>query len=847
MTVDPELRQMLQDAARSRAHRSWIVRLWHGAAERINVLTSRRRARTPKPKGPIMLTDDLRHAARRITSKPATALACVGMLALAIGVTSAMFTVADHMLIRPAPFKKVERIKSIYLGKSVKESRIYLPIDIARSLRQAPGFEATSFFVPDPTFVDSAEGLLNPGAFRISVGAFELLGVAPIMGRTFAPGEGRAGNDDGVIISERLWRSGFGADPEIIGRRINGNGKPMTVIGVMPASLRFPSDGAKVWRPIDLDAPPPAFAAAAGMVFARLKERIGIDDAAKTAADVSMPASKTPEKHGIVIRGLRDGYLDSYSKTAIKVLLAGVGLVFLVLCANATNLILARTTSRRQEFGVCSAIGASRMRLVRQVFLENALIGAGALIVGLVAAWVLVALARSYLPEAFLLRTLNPIDLDARAFGVAAFLAVFATLVAGLPPAWIGTGVNASDSMRLESRGSSESRLSRAWTRGLLVGEVALASALLVGAGVLLTSFIKLTTLDSGLDAKGVTTMYVTLPEFAFKDRPARAAYTEDLQRNVRSLPGVTAVTLSFGLPPDGGAFSWGHIVADGVPRITDREQEVFWSQVTGDFFSVYGIALKEGRTFAVDDAETNVIVGEGLAAMLWPGQSPIGHTFNFEGSKQVLTVIGMAKEVRSPLMDPRDDLPEFYRPLKSAGGSQVMLGLRCTGDCPSEAVLRERVRTVNSQAVVHEIKTVEAAYLEQFAKPRAAAGLAVAFAVTSVIAAAGGLFSILTYAVNRRRREFGVRSAMGARPDQLRALILRDGLMIAGIGLAIGGLLTFALNKTLISLSFGITAAHPAVWSSVAAIVCVVTVLAAWRPAANAMRSDPIALLRDN
>lgn len=847
MTIDPELRQMLRDAGRSRANRSLIVRAWHAAAEWVDIVTAKFQSRTPQPKGPFMLIDDIRHAFRRITSKPGTALACVGMLALAIGVTAAMFIVADHMLIRPAPFKNDAQLKRVYVGKEIKDSRVYFTMDAARSLRQAGGFSAISFLIPDSTFVDSNDGLLNLGAYRVSPGLFEMLGVSPLMGRTFSAGEGRAGTDDVAVISERIWRSGFGADPGIIGKRIMANGLPLTVIGVMPASVRFPSDGTKLWRPVDMDAPPEKFKESNVMVFARLAAGVREEDAARAAADVSRPFSKTPDKHGIVLLELGTGYLDAYSKTAIRVLLAGVGLVFLVLCANATNLILARTTARRQEFGVCSALGASRVRLVRQVFLENAVIGAGALIVGVLAAWGLVALARSFLPEAFLISTLNPINLDARAFGVAAGLAVFATLAAGLPPAWIGTGFNAADSIRLESRGSSESRVSRAWTRTLLVGEVALASALLIGAGVLLTSFIKLTTLDSGLDVKNVTTLYVTLPEFAFADRPARATFAEQLLQNVRSLPGVNAATLSFGLPPDGGAFSCGHLVADGVPRIVDHEQEVFWSQVTPDFFSVYGIKLKEGRTFAADEADNNVIVSEGLAAMLWPGESPIGHTFKFQNSKDAMTVIGLSKEVRSPLSDPRDDLPEFYRRLKAPGSSQVMLGMRCAGTCPGEAALRERVRAVSSQAVLHQVKTMESAYLEQFAKPRAAAGLAVAFAVTSVIAAAAGLFSILTYAVNRRRREFGVRSAMGARPDQLRRLILKDGLVIAGFGLGIGGVLTFALNKTLQSLSFGITAAHPAVWSSVALIVCAVTILAAWRPAANAMKSDPIALLRDN
>lgn len=854
MTIDPELRQMLIDARRSRAHRSFISRAWHAAAEWIDIATAGLRqgfrkpaGREPQPRGPFMLLDDVRHAARRITSKPATAIACVAMLALAIGVTAAMFTVADHMLLRPAPFKDADRIKAVYLGKQLKDSRAYLPQDVARALREAPGFSAVSYLIPDQTYIYGSDGLLGTGAYRVSPGVFEMLGVSPLMGRTFSAGEGRAGTDDVVIISERLWRSSFGADPGIIGKTIQANGQGVTVVGVMPANVRFPSDGTKVWRPVDLNAPPPKFSQSSVMVFARLAAAVTADDAARVAGDLSRPLSKTPDTHGVVLSGIADGYLDDYSKTAIRTLLAGVGLVFLVLCANAANLILARTTSRRQEFGVCSALGASRSRLVRQVFVENAGIGAASLFLGLLAAWGLVSMARTFLPDAFLIRTLNPIGLDARAFAAAAGLAMIATIAAGLPPAWIGTKMNAADSIRLESRGSSDSRLSRAWTQTLLVGEVALASALLVGAGVLLMSFVKLTQLDSGLDAKNVATMYVTLPGFAFSDRSARETFSQALLQQTKGMPGVSAATLSFGLPPSGGAISWGHLDADAKLDVTNKEELFYWSQVTPDFFDVYGIRLLEGRTFAADDADDAVVVGQRLAAMLWPGQSPLGHTFKSSGSKTFYRVIGVAHEVRSALTDPREDLPEYYVRLKSPGQTQVMLGMRCAARCPGEAVIRERVQAVNANAVLYQVKTVESAYLEQFSRPRAAAGLAVAFAVTSVLAAAGGLFSILTYAVNRRRREFGVRSAMGARPDQLRALILKDGLIIAAAGLAIGGVLTFALNKTLQSLAFGITAASPAVWLSVALIVCAVTILAAWRPAANAMRSDPIALLRDN
>ncbi len=795
-----------------------------------------------------MLLDDLRHAVRRLRAQPGTAAIAAAMLALAIGVTSAMFTVVDHLLVRPVPFRDPSRLVSPRIGREGQGFLPYVKNDLVRAWRGSPAFEAVSAIVQQSAVIEGSSGPVQMSAVWITPGAFEMLGVSPLRGRTFEMGEGRPGTEDRVIISADVWRSDYAGDPDIIGRRIMLSGAPATVVGVMPPGFRFPFWTTQIWRPYDVDAPPPNAGRRPGMLwaYARLAPGVPPADAARLATAAANGVEPLQDGQRVVLRGLAAGFLDHYSRTAILAFAVGVGLVFLVLCANVTNLILARMNGRRREFGVCSALGASRARLLRQAFLETVLLVVLATAGGLAAAWGLVSLARSFLPEDFLARTLNVVALDWRAVAATSLLGLVAVVAAGLPPAWLGTALDPADSMRAAGRGGTETRAARAWTRGLLMSEVALAVALLVGAGLLVSSFARLMAADPGMDIRGVMTAWISLPDFSFKDEPSRAAFADDLQRQIENLPGVQSVTLSFGIPPDYGA-NTNDLVQTDVAGAPERQMDVLFYDVEPSFFRVYGIPLLKGRNFGPGDAPGAAIVSEKLAKTLWPGMSPLGHTFTFKGWKESYHVIGVSREVYSSTqLDPLDDLPEFYEPLARRGGRQIMIGLRCGARCPSEAAIRERVRAASPKAIVYRLQPLAAAYREQFARPRAAAGLAFAFALVSLLAAAGGLFSVLSYAVGRRRREFGIRAAMGARPRQLGVIVLRESLGVTAAGLVIGGVVAWLLSRALATLAYGVTGANPLVWGAVGGVIAVSALLAAWRPALGAMRADPLVLLRD-
>lgn len=613
----------------------------------------------------------------------------------------------------------------------------------------------------------------------------------------------------------------------------------------MPSGFRFPAWNTVVWRPLDYGAPPPALATELPRAYVRLNAGVPLADALRIATEAArtVDPSITPETSA---RTLPMGGLgqDAYYQRAVPLLAGGVALVFLVLCANVCSLLLARLSARQREFRMCAALGASRGRLLRQALIEHALFGTAGAAAGVFIAWGLVSLSRAFLPEAFLLRTLNPVDLDIRALAVAMAAGLTATIVAGLLPAWLGTRPDAASALGRAERTGTETRGARTLTRALLVTELALACTLLVGATLLVRSVVNMARADRGLRTDGVLTSWIALPAKAFPDAAARRAITAALEDAVRQMPGVERIALSSGVPPRGGAsYFYTDWIADGP----DARPQSIASQsydVGPDFFELYGIPLIRGRTFEPGDGQDRVIVGERLAAQLWPGTDPVGRSFRF--GKASYQVVGLVREIAFPTLEAGRDLPEFYRPF-TPGSSNIFMNIRCQGQCPDEAVLRKHILSVVAGANIVSLGMLSETYREQLARPRAAAALAATFAVIAVVAAAGGLFSVLSYAVGRRRREFGIRTALGASPRQIRRLVLREGVQVAVIGVSAGIAASIGLARVIASLQYGVTGFDPVTWTLVLGLLAATTLVAAWRPARAASRVDPVRLLRDD
>ncbi|MEO6222431.1 MAG: FtsX-like permease family protein, partial [Vicinamibacterales bacterium] len=518
-------------------------------------------------------------------------------------------------------------------------------------------------------------------------------------------------------------------------------------------------------------------------------------------------------------------------------------LVFLILCANVSSLLLARLTARSRQFSIATALGASRVRLLREAFVEASVLGVIGVGAGLALAVGLVQIARAFLPDAMLQQTLHPVTIDLMAVAVASAVGLIATLAAGLLPAWLGTKATPGLALRSAERGSSETRATRWATRVLLVGEVALACTLLAGAVLLVRSFVNLTNATRGLDTRGVLAVWVDGLPASATDRASRTLAAQTIREAMRAIPAVRQVAFSFGAPPGGGGLSFGKWLSD-LPGASELDQVVQRYQIGAGFFDLYGIPLLRGRTFRPDDPIDAVIVGERLAALLWPGLDPVGRSFRF--SEETFRVIGLAREIHSPAIDPRNDRPEFYQPF-STGGSRLTMSRRCEDACPDVAIIRSRIQQASPGSEVWRVDVLENAYLEQSARPRAAAALGIVFATIAILAAAGGLFAVLSYAVGRRGREFGIRMALGAKPADVRHLVFSDGLRIALAGLAFGGVASWWLARAIAAMTYGVPAGDASIWITVTAVVTVTTLLASWRPAARAGRVDPVTLLRED
>jgi putative ABC transport system permease protein len=461
---------------------------------------------------------------------------------------------------------------------------------------------------------------------------------------------------------------------------------------------------------------------------------------------------------------------------------------------------------------------------------------------GVALAWTLVSLARGFLPESFLLRTLNPLDLDVRSLGIASITGVAAALVAGLLPAWFGTRLDLIRSLRVSDHGGTERRGAQSLTRGLLVAEIALACTLLVGATLLVRSFMNLAGAERGLDAEGVITARISFARPAFRSPAVREAAVRSVEQEMRRLPGVEEVAWSEGSPPSGGIHAFGEWTSD-VPGASTLNMEANIYRVGEDFFSLYRIPLLRGRTFDGTTAEGQVLVGERFAKALWFDADPIGRSFTFD--KERFEVIGTVREIHHPSLNPHVDAPEFYTRFSGVEGGGS-LNIRCRSTCPDVALLRQRIAAIQPDLSVNDAHPLEAVYFEQLAQPRAAAALGFTFAAIAVLAAAAGLFGVLTYSVSRRMREFGIRIALGSSARQIRRLVLKDGLVVALYGISIGIVSAWSLAHALASLQYGVTVNDPASWSLVFGIIGLITIAASWRPAQLATHTDPARLLKD-
>ena len=796
-----------------------------------------------------MISKALRYTARGFRSSPGVIGLVVLTLALGIGGTTAVFGVVDGVLINPLPYPDPDRLVEVWTEQTPGGQRTPgLGPETIDALREHSevfaAVEAYQFGAV--TLTGAGEPILVSGP-RITPGLFRTLGVVPRRGRLFADDD--ATTQAGVVlISERLWTTRFGRADDVIGRRLVVDGEPQVIVGVLPSRFALPERNAEVWRPLVLNRSP-AF-------------RGRVQTIVRLRPDVTRPAIGGPlsaisaelQESGVLARDrrlvvedlLQQRYGRQYA-TALCVMLGAVGLVLLIACVNVTSVLLARAAARQGEFALMGALGASRFQVIAQVMLESLVIAALGSIAGLLIARLLLTTLLDLLPpQMVLLATMT--SLDWRAVVVAVGVSTLACVGVGVLPALRVARADVIEG--LHGRASvTHDRDNERWQSRLVVAQLAMVLVLLTSAGLLLRSFVRLVNVEPGFESDNLAVFEIQLPDGRHQAPGASVALFEQLKQLVTGVAGVTSVSFSQGVPPSGGAFSFDiQPEAEGRPRIDATGLSLPFTTIAPDYFGTMGIPLLAGRTFARDDPDEVVIVNDVLARRFWGGESPVGRRFRIDSQQPWRTVVGVAGDVKQMgLNDPMGDGMELYVPYsRNTAARFFTLLVRTNGRQPAVVQqVKERLWTLDPNIPVYAAGTMEQRLAESVARPRFLLSLTTTFALFSLVMASVGVYGAAAYWVARRRRELGVRMALGATRAAVVRLVIGRAARLAAWGCAIGVAISLVATRLLDSLLFQTGAREPAVFMLVAVLQLGLVLAACYMPASRASRVDPATVLR--
>lgn len=804
---------------------------------------------------PDELRQDLRYAFRTLRKAPGFAAAAILSLVLGIGVNTAIFSVINAALIRPLPYTEPGRLAAIYENRTARGAGFgtFANANFVDLRANAPSFEDIAAHTSTGlslTGAGEAEQLLG----RLVTGnMFEVLGVPAHLGRTLIPEDGELGKPRVILLSHALWQRKFGGDPAITGRALSLDGNSYMVIGVMPATFRFPGAQDEFWLPLRFDAKDRQQRSNHNLhCIGRLKKSATFRQAQTEASFIARRLQREYPDTNVGIEfsllPLRES-LTRTVRTALIVLLVAVGLLLLIACANVGNLILARSTARRRELAVRAALGAGRWRLVRQMLTESlclASLGGGA---ALALCLVVTKTLRTSLPPALMPTGEIRVDTDVLSFGL--IVAMAAGLLSGLAPALLVASGNLHDWLAGSSRSATGSG-TEARTRSVLVaGEVSLTLILLIGAGLLLRSFVRLMDVDPGFKPGQVLALRFALPQFLYPSHVNRISFYHRLLERMEANPSIdsAALTTCSPLTNEGGS-SW--FIREAHPAAHPEDLIANNRLVSEDYFRMLGIPLREGRTFSSHDgadAPLVAVINESMARRFWPGESPVGKRFQFI-SKPWVQIIGVVGDVHQTALD-LDPAPEIYRPFTQ--DSQIWLApralmIRTRGDPATFApVLRQQFHSLDSSVPIYGLDSMDALLAKSVASRRLQVWLVGAFGLVALLLASIGIYGVVAYVVTQRNQEIGLRMALGATRADVVGMMLRKGLSPVLIGLLIGVALALALSRLLSSQLYHIKATDALTFAAVPLLLILIAGCAAYFPSRRAARIDPMLALRQD
>lgn len=800
---------------------------------------------------------DIRHAVRLLRKSPGLLALPVLTLALGIGANVGLFSVVHSILLRPLPYPDADRLVVLWQDHQERggtaEENFNLP-DFSEVRTRSRALSAVAAVFPGDAALtgEGAHGAERLATPDVSHGYFDLLGVRPETGRLFRPEDETPTGEPLAVLSHDLWRRRFGADPRMVGRSIVLDGEPLTIIGVAEAGFRPPEGESDLWRPLRTDPTGASWRFRVLRVYGRLSPGLSLEQAREDLEAVALQlASEYPERNASVrfrMEGLHERVVGSV-RTPLWVLLGAAGLVLLLACANLAGLLLARSAVRERELAIRAALGAGRGRIVRQLLIESlalatvgGLVGVGLAYVGLRA---LVRLAPAGMPR------LDEVGVSGSVLAFAVALS-FATAIAfGLAPA---LRVAWSDLRGALSGGGAGDRGSTGSERGrgaLVVGQVALALVLLVGAGLLAGSLAHLLSIDPGFNPSNVLTAELRAPRSRYPERSQVAAFYNQLEERVAALPGVRSVGSVTVLPLAGESRDMSFRVEGRGERSGEGEPRAHYRFASPGYFRALRIAVRAGRVFTPgdrSDAPGAVVINETLARRLWPGDNPVGQRIRPEWSQdEWFTVVGVVADVRHGGLDQRP-LPEVYFAAEQLAGAAAFRSLVVRTDSDPLRVanqLREVVRELDPAMPLDNVSSLEARLDDAVAIPRMHLSLFGLFAALALGIAALGIYGVLSAAVVRRTREIGIRMALGGRRRDVLRLIVGRGLALTVTGAVLGLIGALALSSLMRGMLFGIAPIDPLVYGGMLLLLVGVALLASYLPARRAADTDPMIALR--
>lgn len=794
---------------------------------------------------------DITFAIRMLLKRPGLSVVAILTLAFGIGANTAIFSVINAVLLRPMPFANPDRLVMVWgSNPEIGTEEASLP-DYMDWKNESTSFEGLGAIANRSVNITGQGDPTRVAGARITYDFMSVLGVQPMIGRDFTKDDDTPGAPSVVVLSNSFWQTRYGGDPNIVGQAIQVNGVPYEIVGVMPASFRIPIDEPALFAPLAEDLATASRRNDYLVVIGRLKPSATVESAQTELAGVMQRLEQqfpqTNAGWSVAVVPVHEQVVENF-RLALFALLGAVGCVLLIACANVANLLLARAETRHKEMAIRAALGAGRWRLVRQMLVESlilAILGGGLGL--LVAVWgkeFLLAVSPVSVPR------MDEASLDVGVLGFALGLSVVTGLLFGLVPAVHAARADLNDALKLGfgkgAGGGSPIRL-----RSVLVAtQLCLAFVLLVGMGLMIRSFQTITDVNPGFDVDNLLTVRITLPPEQYKDDQQAWNFFSELRDRVAASPGVVSASYTNAIPVEGGGGMYS-FTEEGVPppppeAVIDTNARV----VSPDYHQAMGIPLKAGRLLTDQDRDGGnqvILINETMAKRFWPGQNPIGKRITFGGGSNVtwLEIVGVVGDIENRGLAGGETRAIYgscwQRPVRS-----LALVVRTEND-PSSVVsaIRNNVRALDPNLPVYNIRTMDEILSRSVRPQRFGMLLLIVFGVLALSLAAIGVYSVISYSVIQRTHEIGIRMALGARHRDVLAMVIRQGMAMAGAGLAVGAVLAALLTKSLSSMFYGVGPFDPIVYVGAAVVFAVVAFLACGLPARRAARVDPMIALR--